>query len=220
MTKHFQRDLEELKKAILAEGRLVEDAFQQATRAVIKRDRELAKKVLVGDERIDESEVEIESDCLKVLALHQPVAADLRFIIAVMKVNNDLERIGDLAVDIAERAAFLSKREPLDAPVDFEGMVTAVRGQVRRSLDALVRQDAVLAREVCRCDDEIDERNREMYDILQQLMRTDPETVERAVHTLSVSRHLERIGDLATNIAEDVVFMVEGEIIRHHRWEE
>ena len=149
------------------------------------------------------------------MALHQPVAADLRFIISVLKVNNDLERIGDLAVNIAERAVYLSAHEPLKATLNFPRMADGARKMVRKSLDALIGMDANLARIVLTMDDEIDDLNREMYTTLQDLMHQSPECIERAVQTLSVSRYLERIADLSTNIAEDVVFMVEGELIRH-----
>ena len=149
------------------------------------------------------------------MALHHPVATDLRFIISVLKVNNDLERMGDLAANIAERSIYLATHEPLRTVLNFNRMVDGVREMVRKSLDALIRTDTNLARLVLTMDDEIDALNREMYTKLQNIMREDPESVDRAVHTLSVSRYLERIADLSTNIAEDVVFMVEGESIRH-----
>ena len=167
------------------------------------------------DDRINHREVLIEEECLKMLALHQPVAADLRFIVAVLKVNNDLERMGDLAVNIAERAAYLATQEPLQVSLDFPKMAEGVRDMVRESLDALSNMNPRLARHVLTMDDEIDEANRGMFDILQELMHRDPSTIERAVHLLSASRHLERIADLATNIAQDVVYMSEGRLIRH-----
>jgi len=215
MSKHLQRDLEHLKKLILTLGSMVEEASNQAIAALVDRRPELAEQVMAGDDEIDRREVELEEECLKILALHQPVAADLRYIVAVMKVNNDLERMGDLAVNIAERAMFLSTHEPLELVLDFTNMVDKTRGMVRQALDALVHKNTDLARLVCRKDDEVDELNRRMFDVLQELIVQDPATIERAIHTLSVARHLERIADLATNIAEDVVFMVEGEVIRH-----
>ncbi|MCD6118473.1 phosphate signaling complex protein PhoU [bacterium] len=215
MSKHLQRDIEALKKHLLDIGEMVKDATDKAIQALIERQRELAEEVRQGDECIDQKEVHIEEECLKVLALHQPVAADLRFIIVVMKVNNDLERMGDLAVNIAQRAAYLSAFEPLQIDLAFPRMVEGVRTMIHESLDALINQDTQLALQVLIKDDQIDALNREMFVVLQDLMQKDPESIEQAVHLLSVSKHLERIADLATNIAEDVVFMVEGEMIRH-----
>jgi len=213
--KHLQRDLDRLKREILLMGSMVEEATNKALSAFLYRRPELAESVMEGDDRIDQKELDVEEECLKLLALHQPVAADLRFIIAVMKVNNDLERMGDEAYNIAERASYLSAHDPIGVPGDFPAMVDRVRTMVRDSLDALVNRDTNLARKVCRDDDLVDSTHREMYMALQERMRENAETVERAVRTLSVSRHLERIADLATNIAEDVVFMVDGEVIRH-----
>ena len=215
MAKHLQRDLGDLKKELLASGSLVEEALNHAIEALVNRSINLAEVVIEGDYQINQKENQIEEECLKILALHQPVAADLRFIISVLKVNNDLERIGDLAVNIAERAVYLSAHEPLKATLNFPRMADGARKMVRKSLDALIGMDANLARIVLTMDDEIDDLNREMYTTLQDLMHQNPECIERAVQTLSVSRYLERIADLSTNIAEDVVFMVEGELIRH-----
>lgn len=194
---------------------MVEDAINKAILALVDRRTELARDVMHGDNEIDQKEVMIEEECLKILALHQPVAADLRFIIVVLKVSNDLERMGDLAVNITERAAYLSTHPPLQVELDFPLMAEKVRMMVRESLTSLINRDTELAREVLAKDDDIDDLNRDMFVSLQDLMRSDTNTVERAVHSLSASRHLERIADLATNIAEDVVFMVEGELIRH-----
>jgi phosphate transport system protein len=213
--KHLQRDLDYLKKEILLMGSMVEEATNKALSAFLYRRPELALAVIEGDDRIDQKELDVEEECLKLLALHQPVAADLRFIIAVMKVNNDLERMGDEAYNIAERVSYLSAHEPIGVPADFPGMVDRVRTMVRESLDALVNRDTALARKVCNDDDLVDSTHREMYMALQERMRENPDVVERAVRTLSISRHLERIADLATNIAEDVVFMVDGDVIRH-----
>ncbi|MCK6473920.1 MAG: phosphate signaling complex protein PhoU [Planctomycetes bacterium] len=215
MAKHLQRGLENLKKELLILGAMVEEATNRAITALIERRADLAQAVLERDDQIDEKEVAVEEDCLKILALNQPVAADLRFIITVLKVNNDLERMGDLAVNIAERAAYLATHEPISVPLDFTRMGDNVRVMVRESLDALVNRDAVLARKILDDDDAVDDANRQMYDVLQKLMHQEPAAIERAIHLLSASRHLERIADLATNIAEDVVFLVEGEVIRH-----
>lgn len=215
MSKHLQQNLDLLKKEIMNIASMVENATNKALLALLDRRTELAEEVMREDGRVDQKEVQIEEECLKVLALHQPVAADLRFIISVIKVNNDLERIGDLAVNIAKRASYLSHHHPLQIPLDFPGMADRVHTMLRSSLDALADRDTTLARKVLAMDDEVDDANREMFVRLQRLMQKAPDTIERAVQLLSVSRHLERIGDLATNIAEDVVYMVEGELIRH-----
>ena len=215
MAQHLQRDVETLKKALMDISVMVEDAINKAILALVDRRTELARDVMHGDNEIDQKEVMIEEECLKILALHQPVAADLRFIIVVLKVSNDLERMGDLAVNITERAAYLSTHPPLQVELDFPLMAEKVRMMVRESLTSLINRDTELAREVLAKDDDIDDLNRDMFVSLQDLMRSDTNTVERAVHSLSASRHLERIADLATNIAEDVVFMGEGELIRH-----
>jgi phosphate transport system protein len=217
MSNHLLRDLELLKKHLLTMGGMVEEATDLAITAVIDRRRELAEQVLAGDDRIDAKELEIEDECLKMLALHQPVATDLRFIITVLKVNNDLERMGDLAKNIAERAAFLGELPPIEGAQDFRRMAERVRGMVHECIDALVNRDVELARRVCLEDRDVDEENRLRFTQLQQVMKHDPSTVERAVSLLSVSRHLERIADHATNVAEDVVFLVDGEVIRHLR---
>lgn len=215
MAKHLWRDLENLKKELFVIATLVEEAMNKAITALVERRSALAEEVLEGDDHIDTKEVQVEEECLKILALHQPVAVDLRFIIATMKVTNDLERMGDLSVNIAARAAHLANHSPLNVTLDFPRMADRVRTMVRRSLDALVELDADTAREVIAMDDEVDDANRKMFTSLQKLMHEEPATIERAVHTLSASRHLERIADLATNIAEDIVYMVEGELIRH-----
>ncbi len=216
MTKHLQHDLDDLKREILAMGSMVEDATNKAIGSLVHRRTELASEVLAGDELIDRKELAIEDKCLKMLALHQPVAGDLRFIVGCIKVNNDLERMGDHAQNIAERAVFLTTHPPIEAQIDFQRMVAKVKSMVKHSLDALVNLDVPGARAVCREDDEVDAYHKQMFEELQDLMKRDASTIERAVHTLSVVRHLERIADLATNIAEDIVFMVEGEIIRHN----
>jgi phosphate transport system protein len=160
-------------------------------------------------------EVGVEEDCLKILALHQPVAIDLRFIVAVLKINNDLERIGDLAVNIAERSAFLSKHPPFGFSLGLVEMADRAQDMLKHSLDALINLDSGLAQEVCAADDEIDAMNRQMYLKIQDAIRSNPGKLESLIHLLSVSRHLERIADHATNIAEDVIYMVEGRIARH-----
>ncbi len=215
MTQHLQREIESLKKRTLALSAVVEDSVHRAVKAVAERDAKLADGVLNGDREIDYLEVEVEEECLKVLALHQPVAIDLRFIIAVLKINNDLERIGDLASNVAHRAAALAKLPPVASPFDFDAMAKAVKVMLRQSLEALVTLDAGLARRVCAADDKVDAINRELYQKITGLIRARPDDTESLIHYFSVSRNLERIGDHATNIAEDVIYMVEGQIVRH-----
>lgn len=216
MPKHLQREIERLKKRILALSAVVENHVAQAVRAVRERDAARAREIIEKDSEVDQGEVEVEEECLKILALHQPVAIDLRFIIAVLKLNNDLERIGDLAVNIAERAVFLSRVLPSPVPFELEGMAEKTRLMLKKSLDALVNMDAALASEVCIADDEVDAINRDMYEQVKAAIRKHPDHLDALINTLSVSRHLERIADHATNIAEDVLYMVEGKIVRHH----
>jgi len=215
MSKHIRKEIATLKKEILALGAAVEETLYNAMKSLKERDKVLAERVMAEDSAIDRTEVEIEEDCLKVLALHQPVAIDLRLIIAILKINNDLERVGDLAVNIAERAAFLATREKIEIPPDFMEMSEISRDMLKKSLDALVTEDSALAHKVCGMDDSVDEINREMYIYIQEEIRKDPARMESLIHLLSISRHLERVADSATNIAEDVIYMIEGEIVRH-----
>ena len=218
MSRHLRRGLERLERELLELGALVESAIKRSIIAMVDRRPELADEVIAGDDAVDGKELDVEESCLEVLALHQPVAGDLRTIVAMLKVSNDLERMGDCATNIAERARELAGQEAIPTPLDeLRRMTELVRAMVGQSLDALVRHDAAAAREVCLRDAEVDALNRRMFVVLQALMQRDPGTVTRAVSTLSVSRNLERIGDLATNIAEDVVFLVDGEVIRHRR---
>jgi phosphate transport system protein len=217
MSLHFFRALEDVNKAILAVGAMVEESINKAILALIHRRADLATEVIQGDDEIDRREIAVEEQCLQILALHQPVAHDLRFVVSVLKVNSDLERMGDLAANIAERALSLSKQDPLPAAMDFAEMADRVRLMVRKALDALVKQDADLARQVCSEDDAVDRLNHENHRVLKQIMYANPENLDRALVTLFASRHLERIADHAVNVAEDVVYMVEGEVIRHAR---
>jgi phosphate transport system protein len=215
----LRRELDTLERHILALGSLVEEALNKAIIALVDRRAELAKEVEAGDDLIDQREVEFDEECLKILALHQPVAHDLRFVIAVMKVNNDLERVGDRAVSIAERAAYLAGQEPLAADMNIPLMADKVREMVRGSLNSLVELDPNMARDVIRDDDAVDSLRDEMRDALLHLMRKDPSALDRSMQSLEVVRHLERVGDLAVHIAEEVIFLVEGKLIRHHHQE-
>lgn len=216
MTIHLQREMGRLRKRILAEAAMVEESIDKAIRAVIDGNAELAHEVIAGDNVIDEAEIEIEEECLKILALHNPVAVDLRFIVTALKMNNDLERMGDIAVSIARRAIYLSKRGIKLAMADeFRLMADAVRSMVKQSLDALVNGDAELAIETCRQDDAVDEWKRRIAGALRDEMERNPEMVRPLIKMLDLTRHLERVADLATNIAEDVVYLVRGQIVRH-----
>lgn len=215
MSTHLSKEIERLKKRLLFLGAVVEESMRKSVSAAERRDAEAARDVIANDEQIDQLEVEIEEECLKILALHQPVAIDLRFIVAVLKINDNLERIGDLAVNIAERAEFLAATQPAKVRLDFVGMAEKAQMMLKRSLDALVNSDSALAKCVCLSDDEVDAINRQMIDAVKTAIRKYPEDVECLIHLLSLSRHLERTADLATNIAEDVIYMVDGEIVRH-----
>lgn len=216
MSLHLQRDLDALKKEILQLGNMVESAINLAILALVNRDSELAKKAQGFEDDINNKEVMIEEECLKILALHQPVAVDLRFIVVVLKVNNDLERMGDVARNIALRAQYLASQPPL--PI-FQEMASElpemVRSMVRKALDSLVSLDVSLSLKVMKMDSRVDEINRRMYTEVKNIIQEDVKNTEVALSLLSTSRYMERIADLATNIAEDVVFMVEGRVVRH-----
>jgi len=217
VTRSLDDDLHLLRQRILRMGGMVEEATANATAALTQRRPELARRVLEADDAIDMVELDVDEECLRILALHQPVASDLRYITAVLKINNDLERIGDLACNVAERAIDLSTRDPLVLPMQFERMTEIVRAMLHDALDALVSRNAELARDVCARDREVNAIHRENFAILQECMKGDVETVERCVDLLSASRQLERMADQTTNIAEDVVFLVEGLVIRHRK---
>ena len=219
MSVHLQREIERVKKSILALGAIVEDQVQAAVRALLDRDAEAAEKVEQRDHDIDHREVEIEEECLKILALHQPVAVDLRFIVAAMKINNDLERIGDLAVNIARKAVAFADEPPVDVAFDIGGMWERTQAMLRDSIDAMVNMDGALAAAVCVRDDEVDRIKHDIRTAAEERIRREPEKVRPLLRLLAVSRNLERIADCATNIAEDVIYMSEGRIIRHTRGE-
>ena len=215
MTKHLQRDLEGLERRMLFLAGEVEEAVRRSIRALLDRRVELAERVIDGDDDIDRHEVELEEECLKVLALHNPVASDLRFIVACLKIENDLERIADLAANIAERSVSLTAHSKLAVPPRIREMVEACARMLRQSIDAFVRGDADLARRICAEDDQVDRLNRLIIQELLDAMHREPACIDEAVELISVSKNVERIGDHATNIAEDVVYLVEGDIIRH-----
>ena len=215
MPQHIHKAIEQLKGRLLQLGTHVEENLRDAVDALNQRDVKKAQQVIDNDNLIDELEVELEEECLKILALHQPVAVDLRFIVACLKINNDLERVGDLAVNVAERAMYVAQHPAVDVNLDFQTMSSKAQWMLKRSLDSLVQRDLELAEKVCRADDEVDDLNREMYTQVQAGLRKFPDRMDVLIHLLSTSRHLERIADLATNIAEDVIYMIAGEIVRH-----
>jgi phosphate transport system protein len=215
MSKHLERDLDKLQRDILAMASAVEEAIHRSIRALQGSQVRLAEEVIAGDSRIDQEENQIEEECLKMLALHQPVAVDLRRITAALKINTDLERMGDLAEDIAERAIQLARQGPIPIPGKLQRMTDLTTAMVRQSLDAFVNLDVRLARSVCRLDDEVDRYNHEIIEELIRTMQQSPAMVQPGLSLFSATRHLERIADHATNIAEDVIYLVEGEIVRH-----
>jgi phosphate transport system protein len=215
MSVHLQREIGILNKRLLSLCALVEDQVDRAIQAVVGRDADMAAAVEARDAEADRREVELEEECLKILALHQPVAIDLRFVVVAMKINNDLERIGDLAVNIARKAAALAEQGPTEIPFDISGMWQKTQGMLRDSVDALVNLDAGLADKVCARDGEVDQMKRDNRKRAESILREDAGRVPGIMSLLAVSRNLERIADHATNIAEDVIYMVQGRIIRH-----
>ncbi len=218
MTKHFRRELESIKKRILILGSLVEDRVRMASGAIEAMNAETAAAIIRSDYEIDQLEVELEEECLKVLALHQPVAVDLRFIIAVIKINNELERIGDQAVNIAQRIEVIAKRPRPPFSFDYSVMCEKAIRMLKMSLDALVNLDVDLAYKVIMLDDEVDQMKKEAYDKMKQAVKELPERVGYYINLLLISRHLERLADHCTNIAEEVIYLVEGEIFRHAKY--
>jgi phosphate transport system protein len=211
----LEREISNLKSMVSSLGAHVEQNVERSVRAVHERDEELAQSVIDSDPDVDAMEVNIEEECLKVLALHQPVANDIRFIVSALKVNNDLERIGDRAANIAEQGRFIARHGPATVPYDLLGMATKVRKMLRDSLDALMGTDARIAQTVREADDEVDAMDRLMYPGVRAAIRETPEMMEGLIRLLRVSQNLERIADHATNIAEDVIYLAEGEIVRH-----
>ncbi len=217
MTRHIERQILHLKELILHFGTMVEESISHSNIALFKQDLSLATKVIANDAEIDRMEVELEEECLKVLALYQPVAADLRFVVAALKINNDLERIGDLASNIAKTVSQLTTTGPFKLPEEISSMAKQAEEMVKNSLDAVVKADPDLARQVREEDDVVDAGRQAVRKLVMQQIKKDPENVESLLQINSVSKHLERIADMATNIAEDVIYMVEGEIVRHRR---
>jgi phosphate transport system protein len=214
--RHFVEELEQLKSKLLEESALVESAIYRSITAVVQKDEALANEVLKNEARVNEIEIEIDDFAVSLLALQQPMAADLRFIIASIKINNDLERMGDLAVSIAERALSLLN-EPIVKPmIDIPHIAALVQSMVRKALDSFVTRDADLARSVLASDDAVDDLRNASFHELISFMEQDPSNIRQSIDLLLVVRNLERIADHATNIAEDVLFLAKGIDVRHH----
>lgn len=216
MERHFDEELKELKQKLLQMASLAEESIAKSVKALVERDKKLADAVIDSDEVLNLLEIEIDELCLRLLALRQPIARDLRFITSALKINSDLERIGDLSVNIAQRSLDLIEQPLLKPLIDIPRMAQLAQKMVKDSLDAFVNRDAELARDVCRRDDEVDQLNHQIFRELLTYMIQDPTTITRSVDLILVGRHLERIADHATNIGEDVVYMVKGKTIKHH----
>ncbi len=211
----LKKELDKLKNNLLSLGAMIEERLQMMSNAIEYRDPELAKKIIAGDYEIDEAEVAIEEECLKLLALYQPVAIDLRFLVAVIKINNDMERIADLAVNVAHRVLIASKEKENIFVFDYVDMARKVKQMLKQSLDAFVNMDLYLATTISGMDDAVDEIKNQAYDVTKNILRQYPDKAGYSINMFLISRHLERIADLSTNIAEEIIYIIEGEIVRH-----
>jgi phosphate transport system protein len=216
VVRHFQEELEALKERLLAMGGLAEERVRASVRGVAERDPEMLQAVLAGDEPVNDLHIEIDSRCFKMLALHQPMAADLRVIVAAVKINTDLERVGDLAVNIAEAGKRYLQHAPVKPLIDIPRMADIAQSMLRDALDAFVRREVALAEAVLAQDDQLDALKTQIFRELLTYMLNNPATIEPSLDLILISRHLERIGDHATNIAEDVIFIVSARDVRHH----
>ncbi len=216
MHRHFEEDLQLLKEKLLRMSSLVEDSINLSIKSLVERDAQLAQKVITLDDAIDAIEIEVDELCLKLLALQQPQARDLRFITGSMKIVNDLERMGDLAVNIAHRSIDLLKAPLLKPLIDIPRMAQLAQAMLKDSLNAFVNDDVLLAREICLRDDEVDKLNVQIFRELLTYMLQDPASVQRAVDLILVAKNLERIADHSTNIAEDVIYIVEARVVKHN----
>ena len=217
MVQHLEKEIEKLKSSLLQVGTLVEEAVRDSVRSFSEKDLDLAELIIENDDKIDQLEVEVEEDCLKILALHQPVAIDLRYIIAVLKINNDLERIADLAVNIASRTKFLAEKSTIILPGSLFTIAEKVEYMLKMSLDSLVKSDTEKAKSVLVADNEVDDLHSNMYKIAREKIESDPSKIEQWFNVIGISRYLERAADHTTNIAEDVIYLVDGDITRHRQ---
>jgi phosphate transport system protein len=219
VVRHFQEELEQLKTRLLEMGGLAEENVRLAVKGLVERDAVLIDRVLRGDEPLNALHIEIDNRCFTLLALYQPMAADLRAIVAAVKINTDLERVGDLAVNIAEAARRYATHPPVKKLIDLPRMASIAQSMLRDSLDAFVRRDLDLAQHVLNEDDRLDTLKTQIFRELLTYMLQDPSTIEPALDLILISRHLERIGDHATNVAEDIIFIVSARDVRHHAQE-
>ena len=215
MERHFDEEMTALKEKILRMGAMVEEQIQNAIKALVDRNSDLAHQVIANDHRVNTMDVEIDEECHRLIALHQPMARDLRFLTTAMKITTELERMSDMAENICERALELNQEPQLKPYTDLPRMATWAQRMVKESLDAFVNRDSTLARKVCADDDAIDNLTKQIFRELLSYMLEDPQTVTRAIRVSFVSKYIERVADHATNVAEMVVYMVEGKIIRH-----
>jgi phosphate transport system protein len=216
MSVHLQKQIDKLKRQITAMGNLAEQSLLKAMVAVERRDAVVAEQVIAADGKVDQMELDVEEECLHTLALYQPVASDLRYVVSVLKINNDLERIADMASNIAQQAVFLASEPPVDPmPFDLVGMADRVRRMLARALEAMLNSDPELADTVRASDDEVDTIHRHMYERVEAAMRERPDRIPSFIHLMNISRQLERVADLATNIAEDVIYTARGKLVRH-----
>ena len=216
MQRHFDEELKKLKEKLFKMGLLVEEAVRKAVTALINRDTKLAEQVIDQDQKVNIIEIEIDEYGHELIALRQPTAVDLRLITMVLKINSDLERIGDQAVNIAEKAIAISKEAPVKCPANIQKMADVALAMAKDALDAFVKGDPLLAKRICERDDEIDTLNDQAYRELQDIMKKEPQNVPQELSLIMVAHNLERIGDLATNIAEDTIYVTKGIDIRHH----
>jgi phosphate transport system protein len=216
MERHFERDIDTLKEQLLLMGGRAEQLVRKSIESLVRRDPEQARSTFEDDRLIDRLEIEIEERCIRLFALQQPLATDLRFIMAALKISNDLERVGDHGVNIAQSTVRLADQPLLKPLVDIPRMADLATAMLHDALDAFVRRDTENARRLCRADDEVDQLNRQVFRELVSYMIESPPTISRAMELILVARNLERVADLATNIAEEVVFIHEAKIIKHH----
>ena len=220
MERHFDEELKDLRQKLLNMADTAQEMIGLAVKALVERKKELTDKVFALEENVNRTEIEIEEEVLRLMALRQPIAGDLRLLTAILKINNDLERVADQAVNISEAVLYLLKEPPLKPLIDIPQMAAIAQKMIKNSLEAFVHENPALAQQVCREDDEVDRLNDQVFRELLTYMMEDPKSITRAVDLILVSRNLERIADHATNIAEDIIFIVEGKNIKHHLQED
>ena len=219
MTKHLDRELDSLRSDLISQFGLVEHMILSAVRSLAERRSDLADDVISQDSIIDSNDIKFEEECLKLLALHQPVATSMRWLFTVVKVNNELERMADLACNIAERAKSIQQYPLFPVPEELDEMAAGATRMVKTALDSFIEGDVDKSRAVIAADDDVDEKNKILIDLLHEMMRENSDYIAPAVHCFSASRHLERIADLAVNISEEVIYLVQGDIVRHQHGE-